>query len=660
MLRSSFQQILKPTRFFSIIVVGSFFNLFLPVNLIAEVSPSQADYYIAVTGEDSYSGTKQNPFATFQRAFKAVEKEVAKGLKKNIVVEIQTGVYEIENGLEIGPEVSGNKKYSITYKVARGSRVIISGGETITGWKKEPDGLWSAPLETKAGSKEGVVRETLEFYVSGQRRSRSRFPNKGYLKVEKSGPDNRTSFTFNENDIDEFPLGPQAEILFLHDWSTSRIGIQSIDFQKREMVFKNPIGCSARHYRINHFEKHPRYRLENDIAFLDESGEWFHDVEKGRIYYKPVANESFENFEGVVPVAKSLLVIKGADEKKVQNVQFKGIQFSYCAWSIPEGGYAAGQAGFHEKRDGSKSGVLREIIPSAITINNAENCVLDSCVVSHLGGSGIWLESQCDNCSIRNSVIADVAGNGILVGEDHNRKIKGKVWWHLHPEQVSKHNIVHSNLIKKCGVLYRGCLGIWVGIAQKTEITQNTLSYLPYTGISLGWIWNPKPSPCQGNIVSKNHIHHVMQELSDGGGIYTLGRQPGTKLIQNWIHDIPLNLGRAESNGMFLDEGTTGILIKENVIYNIDKSPLRFHRAGENRVEQNFLAVKENIPTVRYNTTPEINIHLEKNFSLPHQSWLLKDFTSFPEKFRPIIKSAGRKIVEDPRIHRYKLNRIPE
>ena len=94
-----------------------------------------------------------------------------------------------------------------------------------------------------------------------------------------------------------------------------------------------------------------------------------------------------------------------------------------------------------------------------------------------------------------------------------------------------------------------------------------------------------------------------MQVLSDGGGIYTLGRQPGTVLRNNIIHDVPVNLGRAESNGMFLDEGTTDIVIENNAIYNIDRSPLRFHKASTNIVRHNLLVVNTNVPHVRYNNT---------------------------------------------------------
>jgi hypothetical protein len=100
-----------------------------------------------------------------------------------------------------------------------------------------------------------------------------------------------------------------------------------------------------------------------------------------------------------------------------------------------------------------------------------------------------------------------------------------------------------------------------------------------------------------------------MQVLSDGGGIYTLGFQPDSILAGNHIHDIPLNAGRAESNGMFLDEGTKGFTIEDNFIHGTDKSPLRFHRADTNVVRNNYLIVPNSgVPMIRYNATPEANI----------------------------------------------------
>jgi len=72
-------------------------------------------------------------------------------------------------------------------------------------------------------------------------------------------------------------------------------------------------------------------------------------------------------------------------------------------------------------------------------------------------------------------------------------------------------------------------------------------------------------------------------------------------------------VGRAESNGMFLDEGTTGITIEGNVIYNIARSPLRFHRAGNNLVRDNTLTVFATVPPVRYNRTKDALIKKVKN-----------------------------------------------
>ena len=84
-------------------------------------------------------------------------------------------------------------------------------------------------------------------------------------------------------------------------------------------------------------------------------------------------------------------------------------------------------------------------------------------------------------------------------------------------------------------------------------------------------------------------------------------------LRANRIHDVPVNAGRAESNGMFLDEGTSGFVIADNDISAVARSPLRFHRAGVNDVRRNRLACGPGIPPVRYNNTPEANIRLVEN-----------------------------------------------
>jgi hypothetical protein len=92
-----------------------------------------------------------------------------------------------------------------------------------------------------------------------------------------------------------------------------------------------------------------------------------------------------------------------------------------------------------------------------------------------------------------------------------------------------------------------------------------------------------------------------------------LGLQPGSKILNNHIHDVSLNVGRAESNGMFLDEGTTDVVVENNLIYNIAKSPLRFHKATTNLVKGNFLFCGEDIPPIRYNNTNEADIQKVDN-----------------------------------------------
>jgi hypothetical protein len=72
------------------------------------------------------------------------------------------------------------------------------------------------------------------------------------------------------------------------------------------------------------------------------------------------------------------------------------------------------------------------------------------------------------------------------------------------------------------------------------------------------------------------------------GGIYTLGVQPGTVLRGNLIHDIE----KAHYGGwcIYLDEGSSHILVEGNVCYRTNDTVFNQHYGRENLVRNNVFA----------------------------------------------------------------------
>jgi hypothetical protein len=105
-----------------------------------------------------------------------------------------------------------------------------------------------------------------------------------------------------------------------------------------------------------------------------------------------------------------------------------------------------------------------------------------------------------------------------------------------------------------------------------------------------------------------------MQTLSDGGGIYTLGRQTGTTLSNNLIHSIPPNVGVSSSVGVYCDQGSTSIDMVANAFHSIAKSPIKFQLTGLNTVTGNRLLLPNGgvIPFLYVNMDPA-NIILSMN-----------------------------------------------
>jgi hypothetical protein len=570
--------------------------------------------HVDIKGDDAADGSADHPVATVSAAQKRVRSALAANAKE-ITVQIAPGNYVLSEPLRLTAEdASKSSTGSLTFASA-GGQVRLSGGQKITGWRVV-NNRWITKLSLDAD-----LPPFRDLWVNGRRAARARTPNDGYFRVESPGTDNRTSFAAAANEFHQLANPPGAEVAFLHDWSMSRVRLASIDAQTRTYHVADPIGASSPIFAITNFEPHPRYFLENAPEFLDAPGEWFLDEKTGELSYIPRDGEAPDAAEIVAPRLDQLLVIHGEAGKPVQNVSFKGITFSHTRFEIPPHGYAGVQAAVHESRSTAEDHASLKLTP-AVFVDGARNCRFDNCRFEHTAASGVQL-IHAQNIEIDHCQFSDIGGAGLDIGSTSAEDLP-----------ASDSNTIQNCVIENCGANFFGAVGLWIGLCSNTNIAHNELRNLPYTGVSVGWRWDDTPSPCRANRLSENHIHHVMQALSDGGGIYTLGRQPETRLFRNVIHDVPTSAGRAESNGVFMDEGTTELVVRDNTIYNVAKSAIRFHQAGANTIEANRLATPPGVPAFAFNACDPKAMTFKGNREIPDAAWQ-------PPADDPVVQAAG-------------------
>ena len=576
---------LKPALLFLILLLCSF-------SLISK------EIYVSPGGNDANDGSKTKPLKTISAAKEMAFEILESGQDSAVVVWMAGGVYPISEPLVFGPMGSGR----LLFKAADNKATVISGGVEVTGWKKNAEGFWEAPLPNVL---EGT-KNFRELFISGERAIRARFPNEGYLHVAKAGADRRTNFFFEKGDF-PIPENPEGlELVFLHDWSISRIRVKEIDVQNRMLFTVDSIGAkSPDFFTIDNWEPNPRYFLENAPEFLDADYEWLFLEGQQKFVLKLPETADPSQMQMVVPVSEGLVSLVGSEIRPIKNIHFEGITFQFSKWEIPDGGYCGVQACHFDPRP-VKGGW--SVVPAAVSSVWAEDISFVGCTFRNLGGSGIWFGTGSKNCGVVDSELRDISGNGIMIGEGRDRIVNGQPWWRSTPHQAAMFNRIEDCTVTEVGAQFYGAVGIWCGLTAETSITNNHIYDLPYTGISVGWMWSPEPTPARQNIINGNYIHDIMNVLSDGGGIYMLGFQPGSQILNNRIHDVEINAGRAESNGMFLDEGITDVLVEGNLVYKIAKSPLRFHRATVNLVRKNHFFCTGDNPAIRYNTTKEEDI----------------------------------------------------